>query len=277
MIDIDGPELHLCEGLRPLLRRMQHVHIDMSSLCDAMFGSWDSDDCFHPIVLPNLQSLHVPCVGMQNKTSYPERHRQDQGSLWKSIITVLQLVIELPDTADAYITVLGSVAPLSSYKLDIYTTLLRCQIGKGQTTTWAFPTTKYVVKGELQGRSWKLPLVYIRLNHETYMTGGKWIYTLAARRPWRILNTDARLPAPWSSSAEWMPDEKLKIRAWGKCAKGNLGEVPMLLKNEELAGIRLIDAEEREGCEEVCLVKTPAGFVRPSRWHRGQLFRASGE
>lgn len=100
MIDIDGPELHLCEGLRPLLRRMQHVHIDMSSLCDAIFGSWDSDDCFHPIVLPNLQSLHVPCVGMQNKTSYPKRHRQDQGSLWKSIITALQLVIELPDTAD---------------------------------------------------------------------------------------------------------------------------------------------------------------------------------
>ncbi|KAK2477425.1 hypothetical protein H9L39_09913 [Fusarium oxysporum f. sp. albedinis] len=227
----------------------------MSSLCDAMFGTWDSDDCFHPIALPNLQSLHVPCVGMQNKTPCPERHQQDQGSLWKSIITALQLVAELPATADADITVLGSVAPLSSYKLDTYTTLLRCHIEKGQTTTWAFPTTKYVVGGELQvgvGRS--------------------------AGRPWRILNTDARLPAPWSSSAEWMPDEKLKIKTWEKWAKGSLGEVPMLLKNEELAGMRLIDAEEREGCEEVCLVeKTPAGFVRPSRWHRGQLFRASGE
>ncbi|KAI3583927.1 hypothetical protein IWW34DRAFT_785110 [Fusarium oxysporum f. sp. albedinis] len=110
------------------------------------------------------------------------------------------------------------------------------------------------------------------------MTNKQWIYTLAAGRPWRILNTDARLPAPWSSSAEWMPDEKLKIKTWEKWAKGSLGEVPMLLKNEELAGMRLIDAEEREGCEEVCLVeKTPAGFVRPSRWHRGQLFRASGE
>ncbi|WKT47169.1 hypothetical protein QSH57_012074 [Fusarium oxysporum f. sp. vasinfectum] len=242
MIDIGGPEIHLCEDLRPLLRRMQHVHTDMSSLCDAMFGTWDSDDCFHPIVLPNLQSLHVPCVGIKNKTLCPERHQQDQGSLWKSIITALQLVVELPDTADADITVLGSLG------------------------------------GELQGRSWKMLLVYIRLNHETYMTNKQWIYTLAAGRPWRILNTDARLPAPWSSSAEWMPDKKLRIKTWEKWAKGSLDEVPMLLKNEELAGMRLIDAEEREGCEEVCLVeKTPAGFVRPSRWHRGQLFRASGE
>ncbi|KAK2691475.1 hypothetical protein QWA68_008883 [Fusarium oxysporum] len=278
MIDIGGPEIHLCEDLRPLLRRMQHVHTDMSSLCDAMFGTWDSDDCFHPIALPNLQSLHVPCVGIKNKTLCPERHQQDQGSLWKSIITALQLVVELPDTADADITVLGSVAPLSSYKLDTYTTLLRCHIKKGRTTTWAFPTNRYVVGGELQGRSWKMLLVYIRLNHETYMTNKQWIYTLAAGRPWRILNTDARLPAPWSSSAEWMPDEKLRIKTWEKWAKGSLDEVPMLLKNEELAGMRLIDAEEREGCEEVCLVeKTPAGFVRPSRWHRGQLFRASGE
>ncbi|KAH7265607.1 uncharacterized protein BKA55DRAFT_559270 [Fusarium redolens] len=278
MNDIDGPEddsIHLCEDLRSLLPRMHHVHIDMSSLCDALFGTWDSDECFHPTALPNLRSLHIPCVGMQNKTPCLERHRQDQWSLWNSIIPALQLVVELPDTADADITVLGSVAPLSSYKLDIYTTLLRCHIKRGRTTTWAFPTTKHLVKEEIEGERWKMQLVYIRLYHETYMTQRKWIYMLAGGRPWRILNSGSRLPVPWSNSAEWMPDEKLGIMTWEKWTKGNPGEVPMLLKNEEVAGMRLIDAEEREGHEEVCLAeKTPAGFVRPSRWSRSQLFRA---
>ncbi|KAF5240614.1 hypothetical protein FANTH_9502 [Fusarium anthophilum] len=274
--DLNEPEPHLCEDLRTMLPRMQHVHIDMSSLCDAMFGTWDSDDCFHPIALPNIQSLHVDCVGMQHKTPCPERHRQDQWSPWKSIITALQRVVELPNTAaDADITVLGSVAPLSSYKRHIYTTLLRCHIRRGRTTTWAFPTTKYVIEGASEGRYWKLSLVYIRLKDETYMTDKKWIYPLAAGRPWRILNTDARLPASWSSSAEWVPDGKLKVKTWDTWAKEKIGEGPMLLKNEELAGVRLIDAEEREGYDEVCLVeKTPAGFVRPSRYYGGQLFRA---
>ncbi|KAF4501069.1 hypothetical protein FAGAP_2731 [Fusarium agapanthi] len=274
--DMYGPKPHLCEDLRPLLPRMQHVHIDMSCLCDTLFGTWYSDGCFHPVALPNIQRLHVPCVGMQHKTPCPERHQQDEGSVWKSIVTALQRVVELPDTAaDGDITVLGSVTPLSSYKRNIYTTLLRCHIKRGRTTTWAIPTTKYVIEGTAQDRYWKLSLVYMRLNNEAYMTDNKWIYPLAAGRPWRILNTDARLPASWSSSAEWVPDEKLKIKTWDMWASGKIGDGPMLLKNEELAGMRLIDAEEREGYEEVCLVeKTPTGFVRPSRYYGGQLFRA---
>ncbi|CCT70534.1 uncharacterized protein FFB20_02644 [Fusarium fujikuroi] len=274
--DLDGPKPHLCEDLRRLLPRMQHAHVDMSCLCDAMFGTWGSDNCFHPIALPNIQRLHVPCVGAQLKSACSERHQQDQWSIWKSIIRALQLVVELPDTADADITVLDSVAPLSSYKLHIYTTLLRCQIRKGRTTTWAFPTTPYVVEGATQGRYWKLRLVYIRLNGETYMTDKKWIYALAAGRPWRISKTDARLPA--SCNVDWVADEKLKIKTWKEWEKAKIGEGPMLLKNEELAGMRLIDAEEREGYEEVCLVeKTPPGFTRPSRYHRGQIFREKEE
>ncbi|CVK91391.1 uncharacterized protein FMAN_09515 [Fusarium mangiferae] len=274
--DLDGPKPHLCEDLRRLLPRMQHAHVDMSCLCDAMFGTWGSDNCFHPIALPNIQRLHVPCVGAQLKSACSERHQQDQWSIWKSIIRALQLVVELPDTADADITVLGSVAPLSSYKLHIYTTLLRCQIRNGRTTTWAFPTTPYVVEGVTQGRYWKLRLVYTRLNGEAYMTDKKWIYALAAGRPWRISKTDARLPA--FCNADWVADEKLKIKTWKEWEKARIGEGPMLLKNEELAGMRLIDAEEREGYEEVCLVeKTPPGFTRPSRYHRGQIFREKEE
>ncbi|RBR03049.1 hypothetical protein FVER53590_01672 [Fusarium verticillioides] len=272
--DLNGPKPHLCEDLRPLLPRMQHVHIDMSCLCDALFGTWDSDGCFHPIALPNIQRLHVDCVGMQHKTPCPERH-QDEASVWKSIIPALQRAVELPDTADADITVLGSVAPMGSYKRNIYTTLLRCHIKKGRTTTWAFPTTKYEVEGASQGRFWKLSLVYMRLNDEAYMTEKKWIYLLASGRPWRMTSTDVRLPASWGSSAEWVTDEKLKIKTWEQWAKTKIGEGPMLLKNEELAGMRLIDAEEREGYEEVCLVeKTPAGFTRPSRYYKSQLVRA---
>jgi hypothetical protein len=116
----------------------------------------------------------------------------------------------------------------------------------------------------------------MRLNDgAAYMTQKKWIYMLASGRPWRLLNTDARLPATWGSSTEWVLDEKLTIKTWEQWAKTKIGEGPMLLKNEELAGMRLIDAEEREGYEEVCLEeKTPAGFTRPSRYYKGQLVRA---
>lgn len=273
--DHNGPKPHLCEDLRPLLPRMRDVHIDISCLCDAMFGTWGSDNCFHPIALPNLQRLHVPCVGPRFKSACSERYQQGQWSLWQSIIRALQLAVEVPDTADADITVLGSVAPLSSYKLHIYTTLLCCHIKRGRTTTWAFPTTQYVVEGAAQGRYWRWQFIYMRLNDVTYMTDQKWIHALAAGRPWRISKTDVRLPATWGGTADWVPDEKLKIETWEDWEKRKIGEGPTLLKNEEFAGMRLIDAEEREGYEEVCLVeKTPPGFLRPSRYHRGRIFRA---
>lgn len=273
-INFAFPKPHLCEDLRPILPRMQHVHIDISCLCDALFGTWDSDGCFHPIALPNIQSLHVDCVGTKHKIPCPEK-KQDQGSVWKTIIVALQRVVELPDTTDADITVLGSVAPLRSCKRNIYTTLLRCHIKRGRTTTWAFPIIKYVIQRAAQNRYWKVSFVYMRLNDKTYIPEKKWIYALAAGRPWRILNTDARLPA--SCSAEWVPDQKLKIMTWEQWVKEKIRD-GRTLKNEELAGMRLADAEEREGYEEVCLgEKTPAKFVRPSRYYRGQLFKVKEE
>ncbi|KAJ4130231.1 hypothetical protein NW768_007214 [Fusarium equiseti] len=71
---------HVCEDLRRLLPRMEHVHFDLEPLCDAMLGTWDAGESFNPISLAQVRSLHMTCAGYARlgKRGCVGRHHQAQ-------------------------------------------------------------------------------------------------------------------------------------------------------------------------------------------------------
>ncbi|KAF4338796.1 hypothetical protein FBEOM_7298 [Fusarium beomiforme] len=259
-------DTHLCEDIRRILPRMQHAHIEARSLCDAFLGEWDSDEKFHSISLPNLRTIliHVAARG-----ACSDKHRHGDKLPWESIIPALQNAIERTDPAAVEATVLGMGNHTGPGQC---MTSLRCHIRKGCIKTWAFPFVRILRQKE----RYKLVHAYIRLEHGNYVVPWAKVFTFAAERAWKTLKTGGRLPAAWTRSSDCISDAKLGIWTWEEWTKKYPNEGPMLLENEKVAGMKLIDAEERDGYEEICLVEeTPPGFVREASFGRmGWLVRA---
>ncbi|KAF4969218.1 hypothetical protein FSARC_3521 [Fusarium sarcochroum] len=268
--------LHLCEDIRRVLPRMHHVLINLGHVCDAMLGTWDSDQIFHPIGLPHIRSLQVDCLDVYASEECTNGHHQDTSeTLWHWIIRGLQHVVNLRETATANITVLGSSPGDYLLEQDIYWTLLRCHIRKGgnNTTTWAFPVAH--IPPPNHGNSITARL--IRMDDGDYVTfDSKQLPYIAGGRPWTMLTTGSKLPVGGDHYLARVSDEELGILTWAEWKaiypkkKGNL------VANEQLTGMRLIDAEERKGFELRSLVeRTPKGYVRPAGegWHRTRLLR----
>ncbi|RSL52918.1 hypothetical protein CEP54_010656 [Fusarium duplospermum] len=122
---VDGNPTHLCDDIRRLLPRMHHVRIDLSSVCEAMLGTWDLGGVFCPIKLACIQSLHIDCVGMgsRKRCDLGDNDRYTQHtpvSLWDSIIQGLQRAVEFQETDTGKFTVLGSAAPGDDLNKDSY-------------------------------------------------------------------------------------------------------------------------------------------------------------
>ncbi|KAJ4247114.1 hypothetical protein NW762_013252 [Fusarium torreyae] len=271
---IDGHPTHLCENIRRLLPRMYHVHINLECLCDAMLGTWDPNQIFHPISLPKLRSLHVDCADYLGRRECRDEYHHTPERTWRSIIRGLQHVVDLRETGTPEVTVLGSSPAGRHPQQDIYQTLLRCHIRKGEdsTTTWAFPTPympppngNHVFNNR-----------HVRINGGDFVAlGRRPLHYIAGDRPWRILTNGSKLPATWDHHLPWISDEKVGLVAWEEWIERWPRKKSSLAVNEELTGMRLIEAEERKGYEVKSLVeKTPQGYARPTEaWNRARLFR----
>ncbi|KPA37120.1 hypothetical protein FLAG1_10075 [Fusarium langsethiae] len=221
-----------------------------------MLGTWDKDNIFHPISLPNLQSLHLDCF---KDNEWADRRRVQPLTIWHSLVPALQQVATLPDTpSSARITALG-VSRSGPDDKSIHRTFLRCNIKKEarDTKTWAFPVT------DLLGLN-SSPADYIRMRDgESYVIlDSRDIITIAGGQPWRTLATGTRLPTAWTRGKVLMPDHGIfEYTEWNIAHRRNH---PMLIQNERISGQSLIDAEEREGYlnTESLIEKTPKGFVR---------------
>ncbi|RSM13106.1 hypothetical protein CEP52_002098 [Fusarium oligoseptatum] len=273
---VGGDPTHLCEDIRRLLPRMHHVRIDLTSVCDAMLGTWDLGGVFCPIKLACIRSLHVDCVGMGGRTKcghHGDRYSyHTPRSLWDSIIQGLQHAVGLRETDTGEFTVLGSAPPGDDLNKDKYWTLLRCHVRRGHngTTTWAFPIT-HIAPVDDREYAW-----YIRVNGGTFVTLSKRpLYDLAAGRPWRMLTTGPKLPAAVKPHATRVSDEELGILTEAQWKEMYPRKETILWQNERKTGMRLIDAEEREGSEMRSAVEmTPEGYVRPTEqgFFRSQVF-----
>ncbi|KNB10681.1 hypothetical protein FOXG_10826 [Fusarium oxysporum f. sp. lycopersici 4287] len=253
----DPDPTHLCEDLRRLLPRLQHVHINLDPVCGAMLGTWDKHKVFHPISLPHLRSLHLLCI---ENNEWADLHQPRPLSTWHSLIHGLQQVATLPETSSpARITVLGVLPSGGEPDKSIYRTFLHCNVGKQarDTKTWALPVTW------LAGLN-HTPAYYIRIrNGEAFVVLDKRdCIGIAGGRPWRTLTTGARLPTAWTCGKALMPDHG--IFEYAEWSKTYPKKQPMLIRNEKLAGQCLISAEEREGYQNIASLveQTPEGFVR---------------
>ncbi|KAI1065611.1 hypothetical protein LB507_001275 [Fusarium sp. FIESC RH6] len=253
---------HVCEDLRRLLPRMEYVHIDLEPLCDAMLGTWDADESYHPISLPQIRSLHITCAGESGsgKRGCVDRHQRAQPlTVGHSMVKALQQVVELPETASAEFTVLGTSPSGGDDNKALCETRLRCHIRKDakgvKTETWTFPITWLV--GDIRSPAW-----YIRMRPEAYVVRDRDdLIVVAGGRPWQTLSTGARLPKAFTLGKKLKPDEDIfNYEDW---TERYPKKKPMLVMNERKAGMPLVDAELHEGYEERSLMEhTPAGFVR---------------
>ncbi|KAH7198401.1 uncharacterized protein B0J16DRAFT_330330 [Fusarium flagelliforme] len=275
--DGDNPT-HVCEDLRRLLPRMEHIHVDLEPICDAMLGTWDVDETFHPISLPQMQSLHISCAGndISGIRGCVERHQEARPlSVSHSMVQALQQVMELQDTASSEVTILGS-SPRGHDNTALCWTLLRCHMRKEphgvRTETWAYPNSWLL--GDIHNPAW-----YIRMKHEAYVARERDnIIVVAGGRPWRTLITGTRLPKGLVRGKEFMPDDGLfDHKDWTKM---HPKKQPCLIFNERKAGMSLIEAELHEGYEERSLLEyTPKGFVRYGGpvWQNTRLYAEDDE
>jgi hypothetical protein len=102
---------------------------------------------------------------------------------------------------------------------------------------------------------------------------------IAGGRPWRTLATGARLPTAWTRGKALMED--YGIFEYAEWTEAHPRNHPMLIRNERLAGQRLISAEEREGYQNTASLAelTPEGFVRYGgyTWKNWRLYREDEE
>lgn len=269
---------HVCEDLCRLLPRMEHVHIDLEPLCDAMLGTWDANEGFHPISLPAIRSLHIDCVGdaRSGKRGCAERHQKAWPlTVGHSMVEALEQVVKLPKTASADFTFLGT-SPAGDENMALYWTLLRCHVKKEphglKKETWAFPAIWQ--RGDIQTSAW-----YIRMRHEAYVARDRTdIIDMAGGRPWRTLNTGTRLPKALAHGKELMPDDGIfDHKDWTKMYPK---KQPCVIYNERKAGMSLLHAELQEGYEEKSLLEyTPKGFVRYGGpvWQNTRLYAEDDE
>ncbi|KAJ3550083.1 hypothetical protein NM208_g167 [Fusarium decemcellulare] len=286
--DWEDPTHHLCPVLRHVLPQMHHVHIDLSVICDAMLGTWDSDGNFHPISMPHLRSFHIDSVGLgdsnDEKQECPFTHQQNPPvTTWDMLIQGLQHVVDLPETPAAEVTVLGRKPYGEYWEGDKHSTFFRCHIRKADmgTTTWAFPIAWLKAPDHPRRRAWFSH--YIRMNDENYVSlRSKGEYYITGGRPWRPLITGPRLPTAFRRDTARIPDEKYDIWTFAEWKERYPGDecTPALVENEDYTKMRLLDAVERKGYEQIPLQEeTPVGYVRPinrkMNWHRLWLVHES--
>ncbi|KIL92403.1 hypothetical protein FAVG1_04814 [Fusarium avenaceum] len=260
---------HVCDDLRALLPRMQHVHINLEPACDAILGTWDKEKTFYPISLPHLRCFHLDYV---EKEKREDLHQLQPLTTWNSLVHGLQQVAMLPETPpSAKMTVLGVSPSGGECDYSTYRTFLRCNIRTEarDTKTWAFPITGLAGLNHRQA-------YYIRMRgSEAFVVlDTRDFISVAGGQPWKTLDTGTRLPAAWSGGKALMPD--YGIFEYAEWTRLYPRRHPMLIRNERLAGQCLISAEEREGYQNTTSLveQTPEGFVRYGGyvWRNWQLY-----
>ncbi|RGP71215.1 hypothetical protein FLONG3_7165 [Fusarium longipes] len=142
---------HVCDDLRRVSPRMEHIHVDLDPVCDAMLGTWDADQCFHPISLPQARSVHINCAGngRDGTRQCIEGHQQVQPmTAAQSMVGALQQVMELTETSSADFSILGHSPSGGNENEALCETLLRCHIRKEAHVRGACGFTGKMRKGQ---------------------------------------------------------------------------------------------------------------------------------
>ncbi|KAK2747233.1 hypothetical protein FQN55_005228 [Onygenales sp. PD_40] len=261
---------HICEDIRRILPRMEHVRIRLPGVCSALFGPIVPSDGvssvnfnpyrdgkFIPIKIPKMRTLLVHigwnrCLGYPS-LPFPEDFKKGDDPPWKSITMALQaLVTANPNASDnnnntgPYFSPSAKLSAIhSGYSTFVYTDFPK------QTTTvtppfscrntrsrWnpTFTTCMRTVDGrELIAPSDTLAIVAEGAHHWASMVSG-------ARLPTAILDT----PGPNSYTANCIR-ERLRLMSVEEWGRENGGITSHIWEKEKKVGYRVMEAKVRVG------------------------------
>ncbi|KAH6623173.1 hypothetical protein F5144DRAFT_471254, partial [Chaetomium tenue] len=274
-----GPiPIHLCETLRAVLPRMRHVRLSLRTMCSSLFGTGaalpqnNTTSSYHPITLPNMQTLLVNCKrawktapicpNTPDSTSpTPTPAPQDS---WDSVTAGLH-ALATTTTKPNHVNPSASLYAVTSTPPDDsdasrYITLIRADITR--QTSHAFPVA-FVTRGPPAAWLMRTGGGEKVISSDTAALVGVvegqagWVTTVSggARLPGRVA-------VEWGlgSIGEGLVEEGGVWRA------ANPRKMHLLWYNEQVSGQRLLDGEVRAGEayleREPLVEKTPAGWQR---------------
>ena len=287
-------ETHLCDRLRRVMPRMQHVRLRLRYMCSALLGDGpplplrqsdsisEGTESFTPISLPKMRTLLLNCRvsggGRDTRcdslfgVELPISERAKQ-TAWNSLTQALEQLVQCENSHQ------------QAAKLYVVDFLTRDTDDKRDYSTFlcAEMTTKVTIA---------VPCRMVAIGvQEPYLLrtldGRELLSTLIGFEPlmegeiWKTVAGGARLPAELARKLASFPTEKeaLRIRTVGEWKLQYPRKSCQLWSNERTADMRLLEAEKREGAEaylsrHLVVEKTPPGFVRSPAEQYITLFRS---
>ncbi len=270
----EGDATHLCESIRRLLPRMEHVRLRVRS-CEALFTVPSTPE--QTISLPYLKSFIYICVRPPGtplptcRTSHlsPTTHLHPD-LLWTTVTSKLEKLVATPNAVPADAQV---YAFMTTDRDDNDLSVWQAHICANMRTkrSFALPHRAVWMEAMIRG-SWVLRL----FDGTEVMSVPANVEAVAEGQLWREVQGGSRLPAAVLEDARvgrgsFAVGCKEKPLAYLKTStqwrEDNPGKKLMTWINEENMGIRLVSAEVRNGKNEYLsleMVKelTPKGWKR---------------
>ncbi|KAH7325031.1 hypothetical protein B0I35DRAFT_425457 [Stachybotrys elegans] len=273
---VSDDSTHLCEELRRILPRLQHVRLNLRFTCGALVGKYEEDG-FNPIKIPNVQQFLINCRRVWSTSQCCPQTISENPSVreqrsWHSLIHGLSHVMDcggLRPGADVRVLAqsAGSLAHATIKKtLLCYHATEKC--------TWAYPLATTPLKGEV--------LYFLRTESGGFIGESRYLQDIIEGFSWITLKTEARLHKDRvrdgvAESIDVTPEEEWRTR-WPRqsCA---------LWVNESKTGMLLAEAERRDGplgsengydALQWVVELTPEGWYRPEQTDGALLERVQG-
>jgi hypothetical protein len=267
-------QTHLCDSLRKILPRMQHVRLRLRT-CEALFADPSTPDSL--IRLPDIKTFIYNCSRPPG-TPLPTCRCTDNSPithanpdlLWHTVTTSLEKIVSTPDAVPKEAKV---YAFMTTDRDDNDRSLWQAHIRADMQSqsSLALPHRSVWMEAMVRG-SWviRLPddseLMTIPANIEAIAEGQLWHEVVGGvRLPAAVL---ADLRAGKASFAVGCVENELALlKTSQQWREDNPGKSTSHWYNEKLTGVRLLCAEEREGKEEYLLLRpiweaTPQGLER---------------
>ncbi|KAI0882618.1 uncharacterized protein GGS22DRAFT_169895 [Annulohypoxylon maeteangense] len=244
-----GEEAHVCECLRLLLPRMNHVRIHLSLVCPALVGVMATPyqyemDSLTPAKFPHLRSFLINCsekntsnsICLPAKTKDTPLYRHSIHP-WPAMTSALQRFVDTPDCCPASALIrIHTTAGKDMANLGIHNTMVVCDINSH--TTHAFPIVEISPHRRF---GW-----LVRFDDsEGIITTSRGLVDVAEGQLWKTLMGGARLPSPIADSeAQGILEVPIVEEAVWRAKNPEIDCA--LWNNEALVGRKLLHAEIRK-------------------------------
>lgn len=267
-------QAHLCDALRRILPRMQHVRLRLRT-CEALFVDPSTPDS--PIRLPNIKTLICNCARPPGTplptchcTHYSLLTHAHPGLLWHTVTTSLEKLVSTPDAVpkDARI-----YAFMTTDRDDNDYSLWQAHIRADMQSrsSLALPYRSVWMEAMIRG-SWviRLPdgseLMTIPANIEAIAEGQLWHEVVGGvRLPAAVLVDERAGKASFAVGCE--EKELAFLKTSQQWREDNPRKGTSHWYNEKVTGVKLLCAEERRGKDEYLSLRlireiTPQGWER---------------